>query len=145
MFCSLAYVANFLSDFDFFRAAGARSSLYGAILETRLLLAGNRFCRTFSAGLTEQMCTGKRRATLRDFPLRRLVAISVPVLLLTHGEDTMIKDRHAKESSRNLASKPAASSTPIRYSCAPSQVAESPTQNWKKYTDSRMRQFSGGR
>jgi hypothetical protein len=58
----------------------------------------------------------------------------------------MIKDRHAKESSRTLAVKPAASSTPIRYSMsAPSQVAESPTQNWKKYTDSRMRQFSGGR
>jgi hypothetical protein len=56
----------------------------------------------------------------------------------------MIKDRHTKESSRTLAEKPAASSTPVRYTCAPSpQVAESPSQNWKKYTDSRMRQFGG--
>ena len=77
-------------------------------------------------------------------------------LLNTHGEDTMIKDRHTKESrtgesSRSLVSKPAASSTPPSHygsysmSAPSSQVAESPTQNWKKYTDSRMRQFSGGR
>ncbi len=63
----------------------------------------------------------------------------------------MIKDRHTKESSRTLASKPDAhrSTSSLGSSgysmSAPSQVAESPTQNWKKYTDSRMRQFSGGR
>jgi hypothetical protein len=58
----------------------------------------------------------------------------------------MTKERCAKDSVRDLASKQAAErSDPYRMSMSAAPVADSSKQEWRKYSECRLRQFASGR
>ncbi|HEX8913186.1 MAG TPA: hypothetical protein VF796_12575 [Humisphaera sp.] len=58
----------------------------------------------------------------------------------------MIKERCAKESVRDHAAKQAAErSNPYRMSMSAAPVADSSKQDWRKYSECRLRQFATGR